>query len=233
MHEMISAGGNWKIHFEKLLTGSPVMAPTDVSSALERLEKACKWQMDHASTYRRQTLQTRFFETGDNFYLGMEFPREYEDWKMKLVDHIAILATNVQTDTIDPVKEQAKMKSILRHHLDRLWYEACLETIRTGDVYNPGARHRVPHLYLIDSYIDEDLRSLPVCETFRLSNNPDDRYEILVKRSSEVIVRNVEGLVSKFCPSTKVRRENNLTRTPDGNQESKVCLLYTSDAADE
>ena len=153
----------------------------------------------------------------------MEFPREYEHWKAKLVDNILASATDV-SDGIDASGEHFKLNGLLKHHFDRLWYEACLETIRTGDVYNPGARHRVPRLYLIKSYFDTDLGSLPIGESFRLSERPDDRFEILVKRRSEVIVRNVQGVISRFSPSTKVRREGNLTRTPDGNQESKVAI---------
>jgi hypothetical protein len=149
----------------------------------------------------------------------MEFPREYEDWKHKIVDHICSLAQN------DPSPEtKDELKGQLKHHLDRLWYEACLETIRTADVYNPGARKRVPRLYLINSYHDVSLGELPEMESFRLSDNKEDRFEILVKRSSEVIVRNVKGLIFRLSPTTLVRREGNLTRTPDGNSESKVAI---------
>lgn len=149
----------------------------------------------------------------------MEFPREYEDWKNKIVDHICSLAQDEpSTEKLDGLNGQ------LKHHLDRLWYEACLETIRTGDVYNPGARKRVPRLYLINSYRDVDLGDLPVGESFRLSENKEDRFEVLVKTSSEVLVRNVKGTISRLNPSTLVRREGNLTRTPDGNAESKVSI---------
>ena len=150
---------------------------------------------------------------------GMEFPREYEDWKRKIVDHICSLA---HTET--SIEKRDSLKFHLTHHLDRLWYEACLETIRKGDVYNPGARKRVPRLYLIGSYLDTSLSDLPVGESFRLSDNKDETYEVLVKKSSEVIVRNVRGLVSRFNPGTLVRRQSNLTRTPDGNSESKVSI---------
>ena len=153
----------------------------------------------------------------------MEFPREYEHWKTKLVGHVASLARDAQSGADAPACLD-KLKSLLMHHLDRLWYESCLETIRTGDVYNPGARHRVPRLFLIKSYKETDLGSLPVGESFRISHNPKEWFEILVKRSSEVIVRNAQGLVVTLLPTTKVKRESNLTRTPDGNGESNVAL---------
>ena len=150
---------------------------------------------------------------------GMEFPREYEHWKRELVENIASV---VMDTTKKPSGEN--LKNTLMHHLDRLWFESCLETIRTGDVYNPGARHRVPHLFLVKSYKEVDLGSLPVGESFRISNNPEERYEILVKKSTQVVVRNAQGLVASLLPTTKVKRESNLTRTPDGNGESNVAL---------
>ena len=149
----------------------------------------------------------------------MEFPSEYEDWKGKIVYHICTLVKGKPF-----AAKIAELKSQLKHHLDRLWYEACLETIRTGDVYNPGARKRVPRLYLIKSYRDVNLGDLPIGESFRISGIDEDRFEILLKKSSEIIVRNLKGLVSKLCPGTLVRRESNLTRTPDGNSESKVSI---------
>lgn len=68
------------------------------------------------------------------------------------------------------------------------------------------------------------LGDLPVAESFRICDDAEDRFEILVKRPSEVIVRNVQGRISRLSPTTMVRREGNLTRTPDGNGESKVSI---------
>jgi hypothetical protein len=110
----------------------------------------------------------------------------------------------------------------LSHGIDRLWYHACLETIRQADVYNPGARHRVPMLYLIDSYKPVEIGSLPVGESIRLLDAPQEKYEIVAKQPSAVIVRSVEGYISELGTVQRVVRQNNLTRSPDGNQESKV-----------
>lgn len=137
------------------------------------------------------------------------------------MDHVCSL---VQNEHCEP-ENTDRLKGQLKHHLDRLWYEACLETIRLGDVYNPGARKRVPRLYLISSYHDVCLGDLPVGESFRLSEDNDSGFfEILIKSSSEVIVRNAQGRISRLGPTLLVRRDCNLTRTPDGNSESKVSI---------
>jgi hypothetical protein len=103
-------------------------------------------------------------------------------------------------------------------------------------VYNPGARHRVPRLHLINALIDTELRELPVGESFRIVGGGEERYEILEKSVTEVLARTVEGFVQRMQPSTLVYRDGNLTRGPDGNQESKVvshcrnqkgCLIHT------
>jgi hypothetical protein len=57
-----------------------------------------------------------------------------------------------------------------------------------------------------------------------LSDNPKEKYEIVIKQSFEIIVHNVEGFISKMPKSTLVKREGNLTRGPDGNAESNVAL---------
>ncbi len=66
--------------------------------------------------------------------------------------------------------------------------------------------------------------SFPVGESFRLSKDPKEMYEIMAKGPINVIVRNVEGYISTMPRSTLVRREGNLTRSPDGNNESRVAL---------
>ena len=90
-------------------------------------------------------------------------------------------------------------------HIDRLWYDGVLETIRHGDVYNPGARKRVPRLYLIDSYTESALGNLQVGESFR--DDPVKKYELVIKKSSKINVRNVEGYIATMSKSTKVKRE--------------------------
>lgn len=149
--------------------------------------------------------------------------REYDKWKKELATELVVpLLLKAKDD--EKKNSVDKLKGTFMHHIDRLWYDAVLEVIRTGDVYNPGARSRVPRLYLIDSYVDEELGKLPVGESFRLSDNQKEKYEIVIKERSQVIVRCVEGYISKMPKSTLVRRESNLTRGPDGNAESKVAL---------
>jgi hypothetical protein len=153
----------------------------------------------------------------------MELSREFAVWKKRLAENIASMTLPSPTNNKISA-EHDRIKGQLMHYLDRLWYEACLETIRTGDVYNPGARHRVPHLHLINSHLDVELSCLDEGESFRLSGSPDDRFEILVKKPNQVVVRNIQGMISIKEPNVKVLREGNLNRTPDGNAESKVAL---------
>jgi len=152
----------------------------------------------------------------------MEFTREYDAWKENLGDQL--VAALFLRDPKAEKKEVDRLRLTLMHYIDRLWYEGCLEVIRTGDVYNPGARHRVPRLYLINSLIPTRLGSLPVHEAFRLVEAPSELYEIIFKTPTKIVCRNVEGYIKKFSGSEMVKIEGNLTRGPDGNAESKVAL---------
>lgn len=229
MLKFLKKDPNWRLHFEKLIADN-------VGSGL--LANVFDLMVGHVeglvamAPYERSHLQTRFFETGDNFYLGMEFTREYDKWKNSTVEKLVMSIKS----SVDEKKSKA-LTGILLHHIDRLWYDACLETIRKGDVYNPGGQKRVPRLYLIDSQIDTTLGKLDVGESFRLSDDMKERYEVLVVkfkcggcckckccRDSAVVVRSVEGQVSTMSAKTKVRRGGNLTRAPDGNTESKVSI---------
>lgn len=221
MFEGISSDSDWACHFNKLVEDSAFPELNEFDPVLPKLIDGCRWLADNAKTFRRQTLQTRFFETGDNYYLGMELPREYDAWKNHLAEDI-VAPLKLKIPSSDTLKQVDKLKSLLMNHIDRLWYDGCLETIRQGDVYNPGARRNVPRLYLINGYTDTKVGTLPVGESFRRSSAPEDKYEILAKTRSEVVVRNVEGYIGKWANSTLVKREGNLTRSPDGNQESKV-----------
>jgi hypothetical protein len=123
------------------------------------------------------------------------------------------------------VVSQSKIQEVqddLARSIDRLWYFATLETIRKGDVYNAGARWRVPKLYTISSNIVVKLDSLPVGESFRFIDSEAEKYEILAKAGGCAIVRNVEGMVFRVDDALSVKRDSNLTRSPDGNAESKV-----------
>lgn len=243
MHEIFTTDLDWALHFNKIVFDSDFPELRSFDPILPKISSACKWLAENSMKFRRSTLQTRFFEVGDNFYLGMEFPREYNQWKINLADQLVVFLTKKRFS--HQKKGRDELRQNFLHSIDRLWYFACLETIRTGDVYNPGARHRVPKLYLINASIPITLGSLPVGESFRVFDTPQEKYEILTIKTFAVIVRNVEGYVFRMRKSTEVARENNLTRCPDGNQESKVvrvqfrvyvsnsaCLQRTNELAD-
>jgi len=227
MYDFVSKDKEWALHFHKLVTESAFPGLNDIDPVGPKIVSACGWLATHSKRFKRPTLQTRFFETGDNFYLGMELPRELDQWKRDLASQLVVA---LQTHKLLEGKELecAELQQTLLHSIDRLWYSACLEVIRTGDVYNPGARHRVPRLFVIDSLMPVSLGKLEIGESFRLLDTPDERYELLSKQLFNVIVRNVEGYVLKLPKSANVYRQSNLTRGPDGNQESKVVCTSLS-----
>jgi hypothetical protein len=217
----ITTDRDWQMHFSKIVADSIVGDCVHADSVNPTLVTACENLVGQADEFRRQTLQTRFFETGDNFYLGMEMLREYSRWKNHLAEQLI-------TPLAGDADELLDLKRKLMDGVDRLWYESCLEVIRLGDVYNPGARHRVPRLRLINSLSDTFLSDLPLGESFRLMADEREKYEILGKTVTGILVRNVEGYVSWMARSTRVYRQGNLTRSPDGNQESKVVSTTPS-----
>jgi hypothetical protein len=228
MREIVKTDNNWSLHFNAVVANSVYPELNRSDPVVPKIVSACEWLAENARRFRRSTLQTRFFEVGDNFYLGMEFPREYNQWKTNLVDQLVVsVGTKRRFDHVEINCEG--LKHTLSHSIDKLWYFACLETIRAGDVYNPGARHRVPRLYLINSSISQLLETLPAGESFRLVDSPQEKYEVLVVQVFYTIVRNVEGYVSRMRKNTMVIRESNLTRSPDGNEESRVvriCICF-------
>jgi hypothetical protein len=155
----------------------------------------------------------------------MELPREYVQWRSNLTTQMTASLHHGPTAVVAKSKAQ-EVQDDLARSIDRLWYFATLETIRKGDVYNAGARWRVPTLYTISSNIVVKLESLSVGESFRFIDSEAEKYEILHKSGGSAIVRNVEGLVFRVDDALSVKRDSNLTRSPDGNAESKVvrCL---------
>jgi len=228
MYGLVSTDKDWSLHFHRVVGGSGFTELNSMDPVFPKIIDACGWLAGHSGRFTRRTLQTRFFETGDNFYLGMELPRELDQWKRDLVNQLVGILEHKEL-VKDRIDEFEALKKALMYSLDRLWYFACLEVIRTGDVYNPGARKRVPHLYTIDSSIPKNVGHLDVGESFRILDTSDEKYEILAKKFTYVLIRNVEGYVFTLPRSVKVKRESNLTRCPDGNKESKVvrtCDLF-------
>lgn len=221
MHKLVSKDKHWMLQFHKLVADSRFPELNVIDPVAPKIANACGWLAAHAGRFKRATLQTRFFETGDNFYLGMEIPREFDQWKKDLTDQL--VAELHARDLIEGQESQCtELQQSLLSGIDRLWYSACLEVIRTGDVYAPGAKDRVPKMFVIDSWIPERLGNLGVGECFRFLDDPEGRYEILEKRLTNVTVRNIEGYIQTLPRSPQVYRQSNLTRSPDGNQESKV-----------
>lgn len=254
MYETISNDSDWVHHFNKVVDDSSFPSLTGVDPVVPKIISACEWLSTSSKNFHRKTLQTRFFEgkTDVDFIINMliiflhqlgitfilawyvssqnrllhtphcsfwqELPREYMVWKTNLTDQLVISLVSSNENLVGALKNQ------LGKSIDRLWFYACLETIRMGDVYNPGARRRVPKLYLIDSNTPQPLRSLSLGESFRFHDNPKEKYEILAKKGATVVSRSVEGYIFRFGEELQVRRESNLTRSPDGNQESNVSI---------
>lgn len=65
-------------------------------------------------------LQTRYFEVGDNFYLGMEIPREFETWKNSAIGDVFP----------DPGHEEIRKR--LCSEYDRLWFESTIDVVSFG-----------------------------------------------------------------------------------------------------
>jgi hypothetical protein len=204
---------HWKVHFLDILGES--------KSALEKLIIALKSFSNQTKSFRRQTLHTRFLETGDNYYLGMELSPGYQNWKTKTAKDISKSHKNKK------VKTEAFRESIMSN-IDRLWFQSCLDTIRDANVYDPSARRRIPAFNLIGSCVDEDLKELEIGEAFRWAVRPTEKYEVIVKEREFIFARNIFGIVVKLKADTKVRRESDLTRALDGNMESEIAITTFS-----
>jgi hypothetical protein len=62
---------DWQIHFNRLVETSDF---PELEPIVPKIQRACSWLAKASSTFQKRTLQTRFFETGDNYYLGKSFP---------------------------------------------------------------------------------------------------------------------------------------------------------------
>jgi len=134
------------------------------------------------------------------------------DWKCRLIDAISGL-TN-RRDSIQILECEG---------FDRLFFAACLQVLKCADVYNPGGRRNaVPDLCLIESYSETPLRGLSVGDCFRLATNDRELYEVLFQSDRTACVRSPKGQVFRMCRNTKVRKEDDLSRSADGNSSSKV-----------
>ena len=61
---------NWQVHFNMLVENSSFPELNEIDPVVPKIQLACAELADVASGFKRKTVQTRFFETGDNYYLG-------------------------------------------------------------------------------------------------------------------------------------------------------------------
>lgn len=203
---------HWKMHFLQIFGSS--------MSALEQLIESIKSFSEKSKKFRRQTLHAQFFETCDNFYVGMELAHGYENWRNKTADDLEKLIKKKATGASNDFSQT------MAHNIDRLWFQSCLEVIRDAGVYDHAARRRFPQLYLVNSYSDEDVGNLEVGDAFKVSEKPGERYELVVKDDDFVFARTVNGHMIKMKPDRQVCRQSDLTRSADGVQESS-CAVST------
>jgi hypothetical protein len=98
----------------------------------------------------------------------MELPREYNVWKKLGVRRIAPQA--LPTAPLEAKAKRKKFQQSILNSIERLWFEATMDVLREGDVYNPGGRGSVPRFYTIDSPLKQTLGQLEELEDFRLAN---------------------------------------------------------------
>lgn len=205
------------------------------------------------TSFQRERLQCRLFELGNNVYLGMELPREFENFK------------------------SAKSKN----SLNRLWYEAAFEILSRNHAIRRRERRRIPRFFLDDHSVSVSLTELHSQDAFRFGsefcfrlvshpskgyaiiepNDPAghkeriiisslvrvlqqqetstcalsdlrvddefvivDYFEVLEKRGHLITVRSSTGHISKLKKSLRVHASSDLARGPSGYAESKVAL---------
>jgi hypothetical protein len=153
----------WKTHFEQLAETLNDKLPSLYTKLLGEVSILT------GTSFHRKRLQTRFFELGNNYYLGMELPREYDAWKKSSIEKIA--PSKPETAPAAAKKVRQTLQRTLHNHLDRLWYESTLEIIAMGDVYNPGGRSKIPQLYMIDSPFEQKLGELDEQDAFKLAKS--------------------------------------------------------------
>jgi hypothetical protein len=98
----------------------------------------------------------------------MELPREYDSWKKLGVRRSAPQALPTAPPKIKA--NRAQLQQAMERSIDRLWFEATLDVLAEGDVYNPGGKSSVPRFYTIDSPLKQTLGQLDQLEDFCLAN---------------------------------------------------------------
>ena len=223
---------NWQEHFEKIIENSDFSSLNDKDPVGTKLVEAVEWLELHASEFRRQTLRVKLSETTDNFFLAIELPREYQKWKAETVDRLLLSVKGVSKNRRKLLEE---LKEKLRHGIDTIWFEACLEVLRYSGVYELEAKNKIPSKPLINSYTKEGLKCLSVGESFRVASKPARKFDLLLKQrnsklslKSTIYARSADGTVQRFNDHIEVFREGCLSRLSDGDGESNSAVLTTS-----
>jgi hypothetical protein len=185
-------------------------------------------------------------------YLGMELPREFDQWKRRV--------------------------GIKSNFLDRLWYEATFELIWNSDSIRKRERRMLPRFIMEDSLFVVCLGKIGLFESFRFGENtfrvaaqsdegsvvensdgqknsrliisPQilvmeknetescslgqlrendvflivDYFEVIQKVTQSALVRTSTGHICRLPLKTRVHVSSDLSRAPNGYSESKVAL---------
>lgn len=185
-------------------------------------------------------------------YLGMELPREFDQWKRRV--------------------------GIKSNFLDRLWYESTFELISNSDSIRKRERTMIPRFIMEDSLFVVGLGKIGLFESFRFGENtfrvvaqsdkgsvvesshgqknsrliisPQilvmeknetescslgqlrendvflivDYFEVIQKDTQSALVRSSTGHICRLPLKTRVHVSSDLSRGPNGYSESKVAL---------
>ena len=223
------ATNNWQSYLKNLIPGNNDDGQKD--SIMAAISEKTQELLNNAPDFFRKSSQSRVFSTGDNFYLGMEVAPEFKQWRNDIVASLGI--------------SDKRKAAALSKGLDKLYFQAAVNTLLNADVFNPGAKAKFPQFRIIDSVNPQHLSLLKGNSPFladvstdgkitTVDKNTDTgtltRFEIVHKpvrmlgRNPDVIARDAEGNIHTFPPNTQVIRANDLSRAPDGKRESKVSL---------
>jgi hypothetical protein len=216
----------WQVHFQNLPALHNEKQPSLHEELLKELSRLA------GLSYRRKRLQTRFFELyvavlfvdllcdlandslfrGNNYYLGMEFPREYDFWKQQFCARMA--PSRLSTATKEAQKLRDSYGKAIGHYIDRLWYDSTFEILKDGDVYNPSGRAKIPDLHTIDSPFEVKLGDLTELDAFRLFTK-SYRLES-VKSNGFCMIKEFDRSVSFAIPSKTYVQTSTVSRSRDG-----------------
>lgn len=171
MISKLSSNQCWKHKIEKLTSKEGGMDPAILRLVLQESE-----MLAHNST-RRERLQCRLFELGNNYYLGMELAREFETFKTR--------ASTLAFPTNKVLQTQ------FAHVMDRLWFEATMEAIATSHAIGRRERRRIPQLHTVDCPSEVQLRTLSRFEAFHFSF---EECKLLQKTPNGTCTVDVDGL---------------------------------------